>query len=619
MHRTLPRSVLALLLATTAGACDGSPPAEPDAGPDDAGGLVRDAGRDAGRRTDAGPPDAGPERAPIFRNPVSLSDEELAMQALRLMGAPEAGGSGSCAGCHAITRENIAHFWELTNTAWYICLADRELSTRAVAEGTVGCFQDSGLYSASKLGVFATGASLPWFPFAFRRAIGEGWEEEYERFRMRVQQPPDGHEPFTQAEFDLLTEWFLRRTPLADELLPGGDGPGECTPYVGPSVAGIVADGELTGWPARNREAAILMHGCAGASDPRDCLASYPRASETTYGALWETPGTTMRVLFEVPYRSSYWTKSSADGRFVAHGGNDGGSSASIIDLQRRVILGADAAFDPGFFPDNSGFMFQGTSHGPALCMQSVLTSGAPTEVTFSEPGCTGASGIGLYQHVGAALEGDDYWAVESLWSGDTGLRDTDPDVFASADADLTLFRLVNSGTGFTRSGSFDIEVPWEANAVVSPTMRTLVTQLADAAGDPLGFILHRIDITRDATGGVTDIELPEIARYCYPGGKGAISLDDRWLVTHHRVSDEDAVDLGFTGPSDPGFAAYRGVANVYLIDLLTGERTRVTNMQPGQQALFPHFRSDGWLYFLVRSAALPEYVVASDAGIVLR
>ena len=616
MHRTISRSVLALLLTMAAGACDGAP-AEPDSGPPDGGAEDR---RDAGSHSDdAGPPDAGHELAPIFRNPVSLDDEELAMQALRLMGAPEAGGSGSCADCHAITRQNIRHFWDLTNTAWYICLADRELSTRAIAQGTSGCFQDSELYSASKLGVFATGANLPWFQFAFRRALGEGWEAEYERFRMRVQQPPDGHEPFTQADFDLLTEWFLRGTPHVDELLPGVDGPGECTPYVDASVADIVADGELTGWSARNREAAILMHGCAGASDPRECLASYPRASATTYGALWETPGTTMRVLFEVPYRSSYWTKSSADGRFVAHGGNNAGSSASIIDLQRRVIIGADAAYDPGFFPDNSGFMFQGTGRGPAVCMQTVLTSGAPTEVTFSEAGCTSASSIGLYQHVGAALDGDDYWAVESLWSGDTGISATDPDVYASEDAGLTLFRLVNSAGGFALSDSFDIDVPWEANAVVSPTMRVLVTQLADAAGDPLGFILHRIDTTRDATGAVTRIELPEVARYCYPGGKGAISLDDRWLVTHHRATDDDAVDLGFTGPSDPAFAPYRGVSNVYLIDVATGERTRVTNMQPGQHALFPHFRSDGWLYFIVRSSALPEYVVASDAGIVLR
>ncbi|MEM6962813.1 MAG: hypothetical protein AAF550_13890 [Myxococcota bacterium] len=40
--------------------------------------------------------------------------------------------------------------------------------------------------------------------------------------------------------------------------------------------------------------------------------------------------------------------------------------------------------------------------------------------------------------------------------------------------------------------------------------------------------------------------------------------------------------------------------------------------MNPGQYALFPHFRSDGWIYFIVRDpyddALSGEYVVASDA-----
>jgi hypothetical protein len=149
--------------------------------------------------------------------------------------------------------------------------------------------------------------------------------------------------------------------------------------------------------------------------------------------------------------------------------------------------------------------------------------------------------------------------------------------------------------------------------------MRRLVTQLARATGEPLGYVMRGIKLTRDATGAVTSVALPELARYCVPAGKAALSLDDRWLVTHHRATNEDAVELGFTGASDPDFAAYRGVSNIYLIDLLTGREIRVTRMEPGQRALFPHFRSDGWLYFLVRDRELPERLVASDAALVLR
>jgi hypothetical protein len=34
------------------------------------------------------------------------------------------------------------------------------------------------------------------------------------------------------------------------------------------------------------------------------------------------------------------------------------------------------------------------------------------------------------------------------------------------------------------------------------------------------------------------------------------------------------------------------------LVDLRTGAVQRLTTMHPGQYALFPHFRSDGWIYF---------------------
>ena len=38
--------------------------------------------------------------------------------------------------------------------------------------------------------------------------------------------------------------------------------------------------------------------------------------------------------------------------------------------------------------------------------------------------------------------------------------------------------------------------------------------------------------------------------------------------------------------------------------------------MGPGQYAVFPHFRSDGWIYFMVRgdTGVSGERVMASDA-----
>jgi hypothetical protein len=59
------------------------------------------------------------------------------------------------------------------------------------------------------------------------------------------------------------------------------------------------------------------------------------------------------------------------------------------------------------------------------------------------------------------------------------------------------------------------------------------------------------------------------------------------------------------------------GASNIYLIELATGTRRRLTNMAPGQYALFPSFRSDGWIYFPVRTlGTTTEHVVASDAAL---
>lgn len=80
-------------------------------------------------------------------------------------------------------------------------------------------------------------------------------------------------------------------------------------------------------------------------------------------------------------------------------------------------------------------------------------------------------------------------------------------------------------------------------------------------------------------------------------GAKANISFDERFLVTHHYEEG--------------------GTANIWLIDLLTEARYQVTNMPAGSKALFPHFRSDGWFYFLARVGE-DEFVIASDFAVEL-
>ena len=83
-------------------------------------------------------------------------------------------------------------------------------------------------------------------------------------------------------------------------------------------------------------------------------------------------------------------------------------------------------------------------------------------------------------------------------------------------------------------------------------------------------------------------------------GSKANISFDERFFVTHTYESD--------------------GTANIWLVDLNDGARYQVTDVEPGQLALFPHFRSDGWFYFLLREdGSNRRRIVASDLALRLR
>ena len=55
----------------------------------------------------------------------------------------------------------------------------------------------------------------------------------------------------------------------------------------------------------------------------------------------------------------------------------------------------------------------------------------------------------------------------------------------------------------------------------------------------------------------------------------------------------------------------------IIMVDLKTGDQHLVADVPEGTKALFPHFRSDNWLYFLLRDGD-EEYVVASDLAIQL-
>lgn len=392
------------------------------------------------------------------------------------------------------------------------------------------------------------------------------------------------------------------------------DGPrAQCE--ITPAVATHVNAMATGGWAALNRTRGLLMHGCSGATRPQDCLASAPLVNTTSFGSMWPTlAGTRLKLLFTSTYSSPFWSRSSADGRFVAHGNR-------IVDLTGPRVITTGAQYDPGFFPDNSSFVFH-TSGGPRVCMQSLLSTGMPTNVTLNEPECVRIGSIALYEHPGVSLNGQDYFVVYGRYTSDNGGHNptlSDPAAGFGAGEVTRLTLMANTGSSFREVTTASVATPMEADPILSPSSQLLMMRLAGTGGAQSAFVLRRLQITR--TGNALTVTAPVIARYCQSGAKGSISYDERWFAYHHYITAADATDLGFTGPNDPAFAAYRtrGAANVYLVDLRTGERRRLTNMQPGQYALYPHFRSDGWIYFIVRTAGMtPEHIVASDAALAL-
>jgi hypothetical protein len=445
---------------------------------------------------------------------------------------------------------------------------------------------------------------------------------------------PAENPQMTQEEFDIVAEWFLRGVPQLDAMLPEDPPPDECLPGLSADVTNHVNAMATEGWRAKNIEAGLSMYGCGGATDPRDCLASLPLASSTAYGATWDVPGLGQsRILHEgvVSYSSDFWSRSSADGRFFAHGGGQPGFQSTIIDLQTPNLIDVAAAYDPAFFPDNSGFVFQGSGSGN-VCAQSILL-GSPANVTMNEPGCSALASVDLYEHVGAVFGGD-YFNVDGEFVSDNGGHGGtsdfgDPPAFFDQTSTLRVTPMIFNGSTYQTKPQVPVDIPFEGDTIISPSAQLLVSRVSGPGNDQLGFLVRKMIATPN--GPSYSITAPEVGRICSNGGKPAFSYDERWLVYHHYIdanSNADAIDLGFTGVSDPGFAPYRagsngGAANIYLVDMLNNTTRRITMMAPGQYALYPHFRSDGWIYYLVRhdptgGSNAHEYAVALDTALLL-
>jgi hypothetical protein len=584
---------------------------------------------------------------PKLRSPVSEEDLALGREVLGMLGSSAVGSSGSCASCHTLGRPTLTRWLSLTHDLETECLGDVGLADRAAVDAIYDCFEGhAGAtvgFAPSDFGIYAVATQLPWFAFLFERATATAAvaEQMQQQFAQRVGMPRGG-EAWTQAEFDLLAEWFARGLPGLFELVPADPG-AACAPGLDARLASHVIAMNTEGWRARNEEIPLLMFGCGAGQSGAACLRDLPTAAAQSYGAGWDVlPGTTLRVLHDnSDAPSSYWSRCSPDGRFIASGlsnANDSGSFGRFLDLQRNVTFDGDFDYDATFFPDSSGFVVQRSSQrrdggGAVTCNQSVLLDN-PTEFTGDEAACSTSTGrIGLYQQPASSLDGADYWLVFGAFDDDNGGFDRtlqNPGAAFESQGTTSFVPMLNQGDGFIPGATVRVPTPLEGDPMLSPSGRLLATRVKGeervvrmngmnlVTAEQSGYALYLVNATRD--GDAPDVSLSPLGSLCITGGKPTFSYDERWMLLHHYVTADDAIELGFTGADDPAFTAYGrdGASNIVIVDLASGQSRRITNVAPGQYALFPHFRSDGWIYFVVRTIQGQEYFVASDAALSL-
>jgi hypothetical protein len=584
---------------------------------------------------------------------------ERALGALRILGAEVEGSSHRCSSCHALSMVKLRDWSDTSLDVYYRCLkehlpadAPQQLGPRE----RVDCLRSvrgdaTAPFTARRLGIYAAGAHLPRFQAIFRAAYPEGeWQAQYQAFVDAVQMPSTGEDLIGEPEFEQLISWTIDRMPALERVVgTPGDPPSSCTDSRTPRWQTHVERMQLEGWSARNVERGMIMFGCAPeAASPLDCFTQvdgrsnapiFPEAKDTSFGRDWlrDLPAAKLRILRDISQDTAYWMRSSPDGRFFASGTDaatrepqrgeaDSGFHAMISDLQTQLTgeafrdIPVKADYDPAFFPDNSGFMFQSERLGAGMCSQSLLESPLTAYVDFTQAECSTAGNIHLYQSVGASLGGSDYLAAAGAFEEDRGrgvtARDREP--LWLERAYLRVTPIVHDGRVYQARDTVNLWTPWLGDHTLAHSGAALASRISglDAGGQPRQQGYRFSLVSRRLTPEGPSFVLEEGATVCLDGNKGDFSYDERYYTVYHYVDADDWRELGFPDADAPEFKQLlaSGASNVYVVDLLTGEKQRVTRMGAGQFALFPHFRSDGWLYFMVLDRNLQKrFVAATD------
>jgi hypothetical protein len=578
----------------------------------------------------------------------ALSSEQLGRKALAIMGAKVDGAQVQCNRCHDVNKATL--------TKWQ---ADYQTTVKFIGDGRRSVDNRlnymrrdpedaTSMFSPAKLGFLTAGSHFGGsaavdkrrHPATYKQSqifekLFAGRDDEYVKFRNETLMPIEPeYDRLSASEYNTIATWLDKGMPKLNELLPEDARPTSCTDDFTQLKAHASAI-KSKSWASMNKDNRVPMFACDAGAKTVDCFKQqfggkdiFASAADKDYGRTWAEDGSVVRVLRELEYKTFYWTRTSADGRFVANGRSGGGSDGAVIaDLAASLDpsgpktrdIGASARYDPDFWPDNKGFMFQGTPNGGVFCAQSLLTNPATTRVSFSEPQCSKLNTVGLYQTVGQRI-GDnsvaDHFVVNGKFASDNpGQTASDHDLSATFGPDAkavirVMFARGNDAeAGYEVKQSVELPTPFEGDIMMSRSSSLLGARVAGENG-PLGYQVRQVTSVFGGDG--YRFTLKPVGRICMPGNKANFSFDERFLVTHHYLTREDFA-------SDAEFAPYKekGGSDIYITDFVTGKKLRVTRMAAGQFALFPHFRSDGWIYFMVRDASDPagkkEFIAASD------
>ncbi|MBX3230728.1 MAG: hypothetical protein KIT84_00815 [Labilithrix sp.] len=517
------------------------------------------------------------------------------------------GANGKCNRCHTASKADVLRWGAKMQAIESECIKPVGLTR----EQRIACLKGpDGFYEATHLGLYSAGTKTAQFKQLFITGEGGAAEQEaYDEFALGAGMPIGNVPPFSEAEFTRIKRWVLAGMPALDVALEDPD-LGPCRPSTTPELRAHIQKMATDGWGARLADAATPMFGC-GEGAGEQCLTQFPDVT-----AQWSAPDAdqVLRKLRDVPFKSHWWIRSSPDGKYAGFGLNNAGK---FIDLSKPApggIIDVKASYDPQFFPNNEGFSFAGvgSGNGPIkVCRMSVLT-GATGPITMNETGCSTIISS-VYQTVGAALDNHLYLMTTGAHVNDDGeASGTGPRPGFDGSAKTIFTPMVSDGVKFVPQRNVTVELPYEGDQALSPSNAYLVTRFGNKTGGR-GLRIRKLNVTETVTPGSSGgastttygVTTEVLGTVCTNAAKGAVSYDERFVVSHEYVDKNETPEL----PAKS--------ANVILVDLFTGKTVRLTHMKDRQYAFAPHFRADGWIYWDVRDmAAGTETLVASDAAI---